>query len=143
MTPQKTLFLCIDNYYRSRFAEYCFRHLATKRGLSWESESRGLDLHPLNEGSMYSRTRQECERLGIDTGPDRFPQDLALEDLESSDLVIAVKEAEHRPLMRERFPAWEGRMRYGTVHDLDAGAPEQAFPLLRELVDELIAELAA
>ena len=38
------LFLCTGNYYRSRFAEVLFNHVAGERGLGWRAESRGLDL---------------------------------------------------------------------------------------------------
>lgn len=141
--PSKVLFLCTGNYYRSRFAEFYFRHLATERGLRWEADSRGLDLHPHNEGPMYSRTRLECQRMGVSHHPERMPMALTRADLESATLVVAVKEAEHRPLMREQFPEWEDRTRYWTVHDLDAGTPEQAFPQLRELVEQLVGELSA
>lgn len=139
----KLLFLCTGNYYRSRFAEYYFRHAAASRGLGWGVDSRGLALDAYNTGHMYHRTERECERLGLSTEPLRHPLPLELADLESSDHVIAVKEAEHRPLLRDQFHAWEDRVEYWTVHDLDAGTPEQAFPLLRELVDNLIERLLA
>ncbi len=41
---KKILFLCTGNYYRSRFAEQLFNHLAIKRGLDWEANSRALAL---------------------------------------------------------------------------------------------------
>ena len=40
----KILFLCTGNYYRSRFAEHLFNWLATKQGLDWQADSRGLAL---------------------------------------------------------------------------------------------------
>ncbi len=40
----KILFLCTGNYYRSRFAENLFNWLATKQGLDWQADSRGLAL---------------------------------------------------------------------------------------------------
>ena len=44
LRPHVVLFLCTGNYYRSRFAEVLFNHLARERGLRWRAESRGLDL---------------------------------------------------------------------------------------------------
>ena len=56
----------------------------------------------------------------------RGPRPLSLSDLLESDRVIALKEAEHRPLMVERFPDWAHRITYWHVHDLDAATPEMA-----------------
>ncbi len=38
----KLLFLCTGNYYRSRFAELLFNHLAAQVGLDWRADSRGV-----------------------------------------------------------------------------------------------------
>ena len=37
-------------------------------------------------------------------------------DLASADFVVAVKEEEHRPPMRERFVEWEHRLDYWNIH---------------------------
>jgi hypothetical protein len=42
LKPKIMLFLCTGNYYRSRFAELLFNHLAKQRGLDWQATSRGL-----------------------------------------------------------------------------------------------------
>ena len=54
---------------------------------------------------------------------------------------IALKEAEHRPLMREQFPDWEDRVEYWSIHDIDAAAPADALPLLEKRVLTLLQEL--
>ncbi|WP_259235282.1 arsenate reductase/protein-tyrosine-phosphatase family protein [Bradyrhizobium elkanii] len=42
MTPMKrVLFLCTGNYYRSRYAEELFNHLARAEQLAWRASSRG------------------------------------------------------------------------------------------------------
>ena len=41
----RVLFVCTGNYYRSRFAEAVFNHLAAARGLPWRAVSRGLAVH--------------------------------------------------------------------------------------------------
>ncbi len=41
---QTVLFLCTGNYYRSRFAEHFFNHVAVREGLAWQADSRGLDV---------------------------------------------------------------------------------------------------
>lgn len=135
------LFLCTGNYYRSRFAELYFRHLATQVGLPWRVESRGLSLHPGNEGQISTHTIQECKRLGVLTDPLRWPLELAERDLADAAITIAVKETEHRPLMRMKFPTWEDRIEYWDIHDVDFATADEALPLLRTQVDSLVRRL--
>lgn len=140
--PTKTvLFLCTGNYYRSRFAEYYFQHLATESGLDWAADSRGLALDPFNPGPISVHTREECVRLGVVVDAERYPQDAAECDFTRATLVIAVKEQEHRPLMRRRFPHWENRIEYWAVHDLDVEPARMALPVLKRQVEELIERL--
>lgn len=74
-------------------------------------------------------------------GEHRHPVQLALADLAASDMVIAVKEAEHRAMVREQFPDWANSVEYWQVDDLDCAGPEEALPVLdqevRALVDRL------
>lgn len=135
---KKLLFLCTGNYYRSRFAEFYFRHQATQLQLNWSVDSRGLGLSTNNVGPLSQFTLDECARLGICHLPLRPPLALSLEDLQAADLVVAVKEAEHRPLMAKLFPDWMDRIVYWHVHDLDCALPQQALPELSQLVDDLI-----
>lgn len=69
------LFLCTGNYYRSRFADFYFRHLAANHKLDWQVDSRGLQLHPDNHGPLSHHTIHEYERLGISTEPLRLTSD--------------------------------------------------------------------
>jgi protein-tyrosine phosphatase len=66
---------------------------------------------------------------------------LSRADLDRALRVIALKEAEHRPLMREQFPDWEQRVQYWTIHDIDAAAPADALPLLEQRVITLLHEI--
>jgi protein-tyrosine phosphatase len=52
--------------------------------------------------------------------------------------VIAVKEEEHRPLMRERFAQWEHRLDYWNVHDVEDAAPAEALKVLAQEVRTLL-----
>jgi protein-tyrosine phosphatase len=134
------LFLCTGNFYRSRFAELYFRHLCAANSLEWQVDSRGLALEPQNVGLSHY-TQQECRRLGISIEPLREPIPLSLDDLTKSDLTIAVKETEHRPLMRKRFPDWEHKVVYWEVHDLDVEPASLALPQLRVHVESLFQEV--
>lgn len=138
------LFICSGNYYRSRFAEALFNHNASRRGLPWRAFSRGLATHLVRGlGNLSIYTRFALTARGIElrhTGP--VPRSLSLEDLERAERSIALKESEHRPLMREQFPDWEDRIEYWAVHDLDFAAPEETLPQVEGLVFEILNSLA-
>ena len=134
----KLLFLCTGNYYRSRFAEYYVRHRALQLGWDCSVASRGLGLTSKNVGPLSPFAMAECQRLGISYQPCRLPLALCVSDLEQADRTIALKEAEHRPLMQQLFPDWESRISYWQVHDIDCATPEESLPHLRRLLDELI-----
>jgi protein-tyrosine phosphatase len=74
-------------------------------------------------------------------GTDRFPQQCTVNDLASADFVVAVKESEHRPLMRERFAEWEHRPDYWNIHDVEDAAPADALRLLAQGVWTLLLRL--
>lgn len=137
------LFLCTGNYYRSRFAELYFRHLAGQRAIDWQVDSRGLRLSSNNVGPISPYTMAECRRLGVSLEPLRFPVELTESDLARAALTIAVKETEHRPLIRARFGSWEKRIEFWEIHDLDGATPEQALPLLRQQVEQLFDRIVA
>ena len=64
-----------------------------------------------------------------------MPLQLEIVDLESADHIVALKYAEHFPLMKDRFPSWlsptaPSRTEYWNVHDIDEMTPEQALPLI-------------
>ena len=137
------LFICSGNYYRSRFAEAVFNHLAIQRGLPWRAFSRGLATW-MAEGDLSPFTEDALHQRGIDrklTGLTRVK--LTEPDLQQAHMVIALKEAEHRPMMREQFPAWEHRIDYWTIDDLDCATSEDALPVLEARVHALADALAA
>ena len=136
------LFLCTGNYYRSRFAEIYFNWLAAQRQSPWQADSRGLALDPNNMGPLSSHTRQILARMKIPVPePLRMPCDVALRDFQKADLIVAVKEAEHRLLMTRRFPDWADRIEYWHVHDLDCATSDEALPQLERHVVALIERL--
>ena len=71
-------------------------------------------------------------------GANRFPQQCTTADLASADFVVAVKEAEHRPLMRDRFAEWEHVPNYWHVDDVEDAPPAEALRLLTWQVRTLL-----
>ena len=120
-THRIVLFLCTGNYYRSRFAEILFNSLAGKMRLPWKASSRGLALERgvNNVGTMAPEAIQALEVLGIraQDAVTRLPAQVTAEDLESADRVVALKHAEHLPLLQERFPAWAEKVEFWQVDD--------------------------
>jgi protein-tyrosine phosphatase len=142
---QNVLFICTANYYRSRFSEYWFNALAEENGLGWQATSRGLKTWMVDGQGPISRfTVEHLGAKGIHLGRDiRFPLQLTEADLECADLVVAVKEAEHRPMMMEQFPFWADRINYWNVHDLDCQGPEEALPVCEACIETLVQGLLA
>jgi protein-tyrosine phosphatase len=128
------LFLCTGNYYRSRFAEVLFNSAAGKMGLSWQASSRGLALERgvNNVGPMAVEAITALKALGVraDYAVARFPAQVTTDDLEGADRVIAMKQAEHLPLLLERFPAWAEKVEFWHVDD----APEVLGLIEREVM---------
>lgn len=137
------LFLCTGNYYRSRFAQAIFNAGAEQRGLSWRAFSRGLWLQPeVNPGVLSIHTDKALKQLGIPlhhAGDE--PRPLTREDLQRASRVIALKEAEHLPLMQRDFPDYADCAEYWTVHDLDAATPEEALPQIHAKVLAILDQL--
>lgn len=140
--PSSVLFICTGNYYRSRFAEAYFNEQAERKGLPWRAFSRGFD-PDANEGPISSDTREALRERGIPlhrTGP--APVRLTEADLEAATMRIALKEAEHRPMMQATFPEWASRIEYWRVHDLDCATPGETLPHIERLVNKLVEKMA-
>jgi protein-tyrosine phosphatase len=129
------LFLCTGNYYRSRFAEVLFNSVAGKMGLPWRASSRGLALERgvHNVGPMAVVAVKALEARGLRGIADlaRLPAQVTVDDLERADWIVALKEAEHLPLLHERFPAWAEKVEFWQVDD----APEALALIEREVMD--------
>jgi len=141
---KQVLFLCSANYYRSRFAEHLFNWLAGQEGLAWHADSRGLAADQWGDiGEISHYTVDALKDRGIPTaGQHRRPKHVTQADLDASDLVVAVKEAEHRAMMAAQFPLRTDRVEYWHIDDLDCAQPEEALPLLEEQVRALVRRLS-
>jgi protein-tyrosine phosphatase len=139
------LFLCTGNYYRSRFAELLFSHLARLGGSRWTADSRGLRPSPRNPGPLSPHARLALRRLGVpETAAEaRMPMALGAADLGEAGLVVAVKREEHLPLLRRGFPDLVDQVELWEVHDVDVALPSEALPGLERRVRELFARVAA
>ena len=142
---QTILFICTGNCYRSRFAEAFFNHHAELRGLSWRAISRGLAIERVIEISKLSRfTFTAMLQRGIKrqhTGADLNA--LTLQDLIETDLAIAMCEAEHRPMMIEKYPLWVDYVKYWHVSDLPDSRPSEAIPEIERQVFLLLSSIKA
>lgn len=142
----RILFLCSGNYYRSRFSEAFFNWHAGKRGLRARAFSRGLATHLVADfpDLLSPHTVTRLAQLRI---PEEFtsprPVQCSNEDLATASVIVALKEAEHRPMLEELHPGWEDRVRYWHVHDVDFSAPTQALPEIETLVGSLLDDVAA
>jgi len=136
---QKTiLFLCTANHYRSRFAEILFISVAGKMGLAWNASSRGLAIEWgfQNAGPMPVAAINALEDMGIHD-VERFgrrPAQVTLKDLENADMIVALKHAEHLPLLQDKFPAIVERVEFWHVDD----APEAVCVIERKIIELVV-----
>jgi protein-tyrosine phosphatase len=119
---EKTVpFLCTGNYYRSRYAEVLFNSVAEKMSLRWKASSKGLALERgvNNVGPLAASAIKALEARGLRAVAEysRFPVQVTVEDFEAAHWIVALKEAEHLPLLQERFPAWAEKVEFWHVDD--------------------------
>ncbi|MFT3788623.1 MAG: hypothetical protein QM770_21030 [Tepidisphaeraceae bacterium] len=144
MSTPIVLFLCTGNYYRSRFAEALFNHLATKQGVNARAISRGLKIDPNSTlpGVISHHTVNALTSRGITCDSvNRKPADLTFGDLKSAHLIVALKEAEHRAMLDASFPGWSARTVFWHVHDIDQSRPDEALGQIEVHVRELLMRL--
>jgi protein-tyrosine phosphatase len=141
----RVLFLCTGNYYRSRFAEHLFNHLAAEYGLPWQAFSRGLATELVEEdaGPISPFTLQGLTKRGITLDVQvRPPMPLSEQDLASAHHIVALKQAEHLPLLSRKFPSWVEHVEYWHVHDIDFATPEDSLPQIEEAIQGLLKRLS-
>lgn len=141
---QLLLFLCTGNYYRSRFAEILFNVWAAKTSLSWVAYSRGIatERGVNNVGPLSRHARHALQARGIALpNPLPFPQQLHVQDLHAADHIIALKEAEHRPLLDEKFPDWPSTIEFWHIDDLDQAPADIALTAIEDEIRQLLFRL--
>ena len=71
----------------------------------------------------------------------RNPRSCSLTDFAEAQVVVALKEAEHRPLIERRFPEVANRVIYWHVDDVGFVHPSIALAMIDDHVRELISTL--
>ena len=71
----------------------------------------------------------------------RLPVLVTEEDFRAAHHVVAVKEAEHRPMIERKFFKWLERVEFWHVDDLDCCGPKEAIPHLDQEVAKLMERL--
>lgn len=138
----RVLFLCTGNYYRSRFAEDLFNHLAREKGLNCSAESRGLAEDALllrNFGPMSVHAMQELQKRGVQPSAERWPQGLKPGEAHQFQRVIALNREEHQPLIAARFPELK-EVTYWDIKDLGEESSVSALGRLAANVQALVNE---
>ena len=91
---------------------------------------------------MSKYTEQRLAELGMNYDDHRhMPLQCRPCDLAQATLTIALKEAEHRPMLEKHFNGWADRVTYWHVHDLDGATPVQVLAEIEQLVTELVGQL--
>jgi predicted translation initiation factor SUI1 len=87
---------------------------------------------------MAASAVQALEALGVRAAEavSRLPARVTTDDLEGAALIVALKHAEHLPLLQERFPAWAEKVEFWHVDD----APD-VLSLIEQEVMGLVARL--
>jgi protein-tyrosine phosphatase len=141
---QFLLFLFTGNYYRSRFAEFLFNALVDHTALSWVAFSRGLatERGVNNIGPLSQHARHALRARGITLpNPLSFPKQLQRQDLQAADHIIALKEAEHRPLLDNKFADWPNSIEFWHVDDLDQTPADTALTAIEGEIHKLLSRL--
>lgn len=141
MMPKTVLFLCTGNYFRSRFAELLFNHLAPQHGLDWQATSRGLalELGVENVETISQHTLAGLAARAVALKAQlRSPLALNESDLADAHHIVAVNRDEHLPILEQKFPQWVKQVEFWHVRDLDFDMPEEALAQLERDVRGLI-----
>ena len=143
----RILFLCTGNYFRSRFSQVLFQHLIeiNQATGALQVDSAGLKVDPSsgNIEPMAPEAISAVQDRGIPMDPASLaaPKQVTEADLHAADVVVAVDEAAHRPMVQQQFPAWEDKIRFWLVKDLGEEDGVDPIAQLEHRVQQLFDEL--
>lgn len=139
--PNTILFICTGNYYRSRFAEALFNFTCHLDKVHWRAVSRGLNTASA-EGPLSPLARERLKNQSIALSfTHEQPEGLTEQDLKNCYLAIAMREREHRPMIKEQFPDYENRLMYWHIPNIDRMDPGLSLSIIEAQVEELINRL--
>ena len=143
----RVLFLCTGNYFRSRFSQALLQQLIeinqATGGLQVDSAGLKVDPSSGNVGPMAPEAISALQDRGVTIDPASLasPKQVTEADLDAADVVVAVDEAAHRPMVQQQFTAWENRIRYWMVKDLGEEDGVDPIAQLEHRVQQLFDEL--
>jgi protein-tyrosine phosphatase len=107
---------------------------------NWLSFSRGTNIDNINNiGIISPFAVEKLTSLNIPIPKTLQPaKKLSVDDLLKAQIVIALDENEHRPLIRNIYPEWEDKIRYWNIKDVYLKKPEVALDELKDHIVELI-----
>jgi protein-tyrosine phosphatase len=106
---KRILFLCTGNYYRSRFVEELFILLNKKSCLGKHAPEALLKAGAGEHRTHLPLALEALQALGMSPRrADQLPLPCTLPDFRQADIVIGLKEAEHRSMVERRFPGHRG-----------------------------------
>lgn len=139
---KQVLFICTGNYYRSRFSEALFNYKARQAHLDWNAISRGLKLVPSQHGISALSLRELIKRGVPKELCQGDPKALTKKDLEQSDYIVLMDEAEHRPMLEHQFQAHDDpRIHYWHIGETGKMPPSKACQAMFTNIDELLRTL--
>jgi protein-tyrosine phosphatase len=138
------LFLSNDNQCCGRFCEELFNHLARQRGLHWEAISRGLQpasagrwTYPMSPIAIdFLRRRRVRARNNL-----RPPLSVTHLDFQVSRVVVALDEAQHRPIVEQDWRQYAEWVSYWQGGVLDERPPADTFQRLDGRLERLVEQL--
>jgi len=140
------LFLSNDNHCCGRFCEELFNHLAAQSGLRWEAISRGLRpaaagrwAYPMSPIAVdFLRRRRVRARNSL-----RPPLGVTHLDFQVSRVVLALDEAQHRPMIERDWRQYADWVSYWQGGVLDERLPADTFKRLEGRMERLIEHLGS
>ncbi len=121
-----------------------FNAVASGSDLGWQAESRGIATqfaHGLGPISVHVLNGLAARGIEVN-GQNRHPIQLEEGDLAAANLIIAMKEAEHRAYLEDNFSSWADKIEYWNVHDVDVAPVDEALSHIERQLYALIQRLS-